>query len=53
MKIAMIGVGAYSTALTLMLAKKENNNIMMWTENADLAKEFNESHKVSKIFPDL
>ena len=53
MKIAMIGVGAYSTALTLMLSKKENNTIMMWTENADLAKEFNATHKVNRIFPDL
>ena len=53
MKIAMIGVGAYSTALTLMLSKKENNNIMMWTENLEIAKEFNETHKLNKIFPDL
>ena len=53
MKIAMIGVGAYSTALTLMLSKKENNNILMWTENLEIAEEFNGTHKVNKIFPDL
>lgn len=53
MKIAMIGVGAYSTALTLMLSKKENNNILMWTENLEIAEEFNKTHKVNKIFPDL
>ncbi len=53
MKIAMIGVGAYSTALTLMLSKKENNNIMMWTENLEIATDFNETHKLTKIFPDL
>lgn len=53
MKITMIGVGAYSTALTLMLSKKRNNNIMMWSENLEIAKDFNENHKVSKIFPDL
>lgn len=53
MKIAMIGVGAYSTALTLMLSKKENNNIVMWTENKELCEEFSKSHKLNKIFPDL
>lgn len=53
MKIAMIGVGAYSTALTLMLSKKENNNIMMWTENLEIATDFNKTHKLTKIFPDL
>lgn len=53
MKIAMVGVGAYSTALTLMLSKKENNNILMWTENLEIAEEFSKTHKVNKIFPDL
>ena len=53
MKIAMVGVGAYSTALTLMLSKKENNNILMWTENLEIAEEFSKTHKVNRIFPDL
>ena len=29
MKIAMIGVGAYSTALAMMLSKKENNEVLI------------------------
>ena len=32
MKIAIIGTGAYSLSLALMLSKK-NNKIMLWTEN--------------------
>ena len=54
MKIAMIGVGAYSTALTLMLSKKEKNKIMMWTENPDLVEEAkHESRILKNIFPEL
>lgn len=53
MKITMLGVGAYSTALALMLSKKENNNIMMWSENLEICTEFNKTHKVDKVFKDL
>lgn len=54
MKIAMIGVGAYSTALTLMLAKKQSNNIMMWTENQEIYENSKHSKKIlEKVFPDL
>lgn len=54
MKIAMIGVGAYSTALTLMLSKKENNKITMWTENPELVKQSkHETRILENIFPEL
>ena len=33
MKISVIGLGMYSLAISKMLAKKENNKIMIWTEN--------------------
>lgn len=53
MKITMIGAGAYSIALALMLAKKKENNIVMWSENIELYNEFKKTHKVDKIFEDL
>ena len=54
MKIAMIGVGAYSTALTMMLSKKENNKIMMWTENPEIVEQSkHETRILEKIFPEL
>ena len=54
MKIAMIGVGAYSTALAMMLSKKENNTIMMWTENPELVEQSKHGNRIlEKIFPEL
>ena len=53
MKITIIGTGAYSIGIALMLAKKENNNIMLWTENKEYVKEFNETHKLNKIFDSI
>ncbi len=50
MKIAMIGTGAYSVALACMLAKKKENNIVLWTENKDNVKEFNKTHILNNIF---
>lgn len=52
MKITIIGTGAYSIGIALMLAKKSNNNITMWTENENILKEFNETHKLTSIFKD-
>ena len=53
MKIAVIGTGAYGLALALMLAKKEENKIMMWTENEKVLKEFKETNALNSIFQDI
>ena len=50
MKISVIGTGAYSIGIALMLAKNKNNNIMLWSENKEYVNEFKETHKISKIF---
>ena len=49
MKISVIGTGAYGIAIALELAKKKNK-IVMWTENAQIATEFEQTHKLSSIF---
>lgn len=49
MKITMIGTGAYGLALALMLAKKEENNIIMWTENPKIEQEFKETGALNSI----
>ncbi len=53
MKITILGTGNYSIALALMIAKKENVDIIMWSENKDYVKEFNKTHKISKIFDNM
>jgi len=53
MKITIIGTGAYSIGIALMLSKKTQNKIVMWTENQNLYEEFIKTHKVNKIFPDI
>ncbi|MBO4601307.1 MAG: NAD(P)H-dependent glycerol-3-phosphate dehydrogenase [Bacilli bacterium] len=52
MKIAMLGTGAYSLALSLMLSKKKENNIMLWTENQKVHDEFKRTKRLDTIFPD-
>lgn len=53
MKITIIGTGAYGIGIALMLAKKSENNIMMWTENKELAEDFKENKRFGRIFPDV
>ncbi len=53
MKITIIGVGAYSVGIALMLAKKDNNQIIMWTENNNLYENFTKTRKLDTIFPDI
>lgn len=53
MKITIIGTGAYSIGIALMLSQKKDNNIILWTENDELYEKFLKSHKVESIFPDL
>lgn len=50
MKITIIGTGAYSIGIALSLAKNTNNTIMLWSENKDYVKEFNETRKIKEIF---
>ena len=53
MKITIIGTGAYSLGIALMLSKCKNNQIMLWTENTDTFLEFKKTHQVKKIFNDI
>lgn len=50
MKITIIGTGAYSIGIALNLAKNINNNIMLWSENKEYVKEFNDTRKIKEIF---
>lgn len=45
----MIGTGAYGLALALMLSKKEDVSITMWSENPRVVDEFNSTGKLSSI----
>ena len=49
MKIAVIGTGAYSLAMTIMLSKNKNNNIILWSESEYKVKEFNETGRLNSI----
>ena len=53
MKITVFGTGAYGIALALMLAKKKENNILMWTQNESKLEEFRETKRFDSIFPSL
>lgn len=50
MKIALIGTGVYGFAIALSLAKK-NKNIIMWTENPNLYKEYQKNGYISGLIP--
>lgn len=45
MKIGIIGTGAYSAALAYHLQKKEENEIVLWTENYRLVKKFEKKRR--------
>lgn len=49
MKISVIGTGAYGLALALMLAKKEDNKIVMWSESSNVVKEFNDTKRLDSV----
>lgn len=53
MKITILGTGAYSLGIAHNLAKKNNIEIMLWTESIDNYNEFSKSHKIEKIFKDV
>ena len=50
MKISVIGLGMYSLAISRMLAKKENNKIMIWTENDAKYEEYKKTKKVVSVY---
>lgn len=50
MKISVIGLGMYSLAISKMLAKKENNKIMIWTENKAKYEEYKKTKKVTSVY---
>ncbi len=53
MKIAIIGTGVYSTALTYHLQKLKENSICLWTENLKLAQKFQKKKKFDFLSKDL
>jgi len=52
-KITMIGTGAYGLSLALMLAKKEKNKIVMWSENPAIVEEFKSTKALNSILKDI
>ncbi len=48
MNVTVIGTGAYGLALALSLAKNDNK-VMMWTENIKTYEEFKETHMLKSI----
>lgn len=50
MKITIIGTGAYSLSIANQIAKKSNNNIMLWSENKDYVREFKKTKMIKEIF---
>lgn len=50
MKISIIGLGVYSLAISKMLAKKDENEIVIWTENDEKYEEYKKTKKVASVF---
>lgn len=50
MKISVIGLGVYSLAISKMLAKKDENEIVIWTENNEKYEEYKKTKKVVSVF---
>ena len=49
-KISVIGLGVYSLAISKMLAKKDENEIVIWTENNEKYEEYKKTKKVASVF---
>ena len=52
MKIGVIGCGAYSLAISLML-NKNNNDITLWSESIDNINTINSTHVLNKALPNI
>lgn len=50
MKISVIGLGVYSLAISKMLAKKGENEIVIWTENNEKYEEYKKTKKAASVF---
>ncbi len=50
MKISVIGLGIYSLAISKLLAKKSENNIIIWTENEEVFNEFKKTKMLTSIY---
>ena len=50
MKVSVIGLGVYSLAISKMLAKKDENEIVIWTENNEKYEEYKKTKKVASVF---
>ena len=48
MNIGLIGTGAYGQAMAMMLLKN-NNNVIMWTENEDKYKFYKENNRIKSL----
>ncbi len=51
-KVTVLGTGAYGIALAIQFAKN-NDQVVLWTEDNNKYNEFNKSHKFNNIFKDL
>ncbi len=52
MKIGVIGLGAYSLAISIML-NKNNNDITIWSESDDKINTINKKGQIDSILPDV
>lgn len=50
MKISVIGLGIYSLAISMSLAKKKENKIVIWTESNDKYEEYKKTKKVTSLY---
>lgn len=48
MKVSIIGTGIYATAIALSISRN-NHNITMWSENAELVKHFQKNHDLKPL----
>ena len=48
MNIGLIGTGAYGQAMAMMLLKN-NNDVIMWTENEDKYKFYKENNRIKSL----
>lgn len=51
MKVAVIGTGAYGLAIAKALAKHQDNNILIWSENEDKIKEARKTNMINSVLP--
>lgn len=50
MKISLFGTGMYGLAIAMELAKKEKNEIVMWTESIEKEEEYKKTGSIKSIY---